>query len=548
MMIIAAALLSTQVSLAGLWEAKRWYGPDARGTIVVRREGTAWNADFIGRTIPVRNDSGVLTFAIPEGSFRGHFEKEQLLGLWTQPPKTSDGNVYATPVHFQPDGAQRWRGEVAPADETFTFYLMIGPNGEAFLRNPERNTAIFWRVSRLARDGRTVKLYRENDEVLAEGTYDEDSDTMALAFPGRGGTYDFRRGSDHSAFYPRGRKPEAYTYHAPLARNDGWPVATLEDVHIDRAKIEKFMQMLLDLPMDSLHAPDIHAVLIARHGKLVLEEYFHGMSRDTLHETRSATKSLATILFGAAGLDPSIPVYATLGAEADDPRKRTMTAANLMTMASGFYCDDSDEKAPGRENYMNEQTEEPNYYRFALRLPMAYNPGEKSIYCSTNANLVGAVIAKAARAPLTDLFERLVARPMQFGRYAFGLQPTGEPYFGGGWLIQPRDFLKLGQLITGDGMWRGKRILSHDFVTRASSPLYQLGRRKYGYLFWVDERAYNDRTVREVLVLGNGGQIVMAVPELDLVVVFMGGNYSDNPLLLSRTNVYVPESILPAVE
>jgi hypothetical protein len=46
---------------------------------------------------------------------------------------------------------------------------------------------------------------------------------------------------------------------------------------------------------------------------------------------------------------------------------------------------------------------------------------------------------------------------------------------------------------------------------------------------------------------GDGGQIVMGVPELDLVVAFMGGKYGDVPLLLSTANVYVP-AILPAVE
>ena len=546
-MIILAAILSTQVSLAGLWEAKRRFGPDARGSIVLRREGTSWSADFIGRVIPVREERGVLTFAIPEGALRAHIEKDGVRGQWRQAPKISDGNVYETPVRLQPDGANRWRGEIAPLDETFTFYLMIGPNGEAFLRNPERNATIRWNVNRFVRDGRAVKL-SSDDRVLAEGTYDEESDTIAIAFPNRGGTYDFKRATDNSAFYPRGRKPEAYKYRPPLARNDGWPVATLEDVHIDRTKVETFIQMLIDMPVESIHAPDIHAVLVARNGKLVLEEYFHGANRDQLHETRSASKSAASVLFGAAGLDPSLPVYETLGAEVDDPRKRAMTAEHLLTMSSGFYCDDNDEKAPGREDTMNEQQEEPNHYLYALRLPMAYAPGTKAIYCSTNPNLLGAVIAKAAGAPLPDLFDRLVARPLQFGSYAFGLQPTGEPYLGGGMQILPRDFMKLGQLVVGDGVWRGTRVLSHEFVARASSPHFPLGRRQYGYLWWVDDRPYKDRTVRAVMALGNGGQIVMAVPELDLVVTFMGGNYSDNPLLLSRTNVFVPESILPAVE
>ena len=550
-MILLAAVLYAQVtaatSFAGLWEAKKRFGPDARGTIVLRREGTSWNADFFGRVIPVREERGLLTFEIPEGSFRARFEKGGIHGHWTQAPTEVSGPI-VTPVRLKPSGAQRWHGEIAPLKATFTFYLMAGPNGEVFLRNPERNQTIFWNVTRIARDGRAVKLHAKDDSVVAEGTYDEQREVLTITFPNRGGSYDFRRAADHSAFYARGRKAEAYKYRPPLAHDDGWPVATLEDAHIDRTKIEKFVQMLVDLPVDSIHTPDIHAVLVARHGKLVLEEYFHGQHRDKLHDTRSAAKSVTSVLFGAAGLDPSLPVYETLGAEADDPRKRAMKAEHLLTMSSGFYCDDSDPKAPGREDTMQEQEEEPNWYRYALRLPMSDAPGAKGVYCSTNPNLLGAVIAKAGGAPLPELFDRLVARPMQFGRYTFWLQPTGEPYMGGSMQILPRDFLKLGQLMIDDGMWRGTRVLSKEFVARASSPHFQIGRRKYGYQWWIDDRPYKDRTVRAVMALGNGGQIVMAVPDLDLVIAFMGGNYNDLVVLRSETNVFVPETILQAVD
>ena len=545
-MLILAAVVYAQVAtnnLAGLWEAKQRFGPDARGAIVLLHEGTAWTADFAGRSTPVQEERGRLTFSIPEGSFRAWIEKDGIHGHWTQPGRL------ATPVNLQPDGPRRWRGVIAPADEAFTLYLMIGANGEAFLRNPERNATIWWGVNRFARDGRAVKLLRD-DKAVFEGTYDAESDTISVPIPNGGGTYDFRRATDGSAFYTRGRKAEPYKYRPPLARDDGWPVGTLEEEKIDRTRIETFIQALLDLPVDSVHTPEIHAILVARHGRLVLEEYFHGYDRDRIHNTRSAAKSMTSILFGAAGLDPSLPVYETLGAEADDPRKRAMKAEHLLTMRSGFYCNDGDDKAPGREDTMQEQTAEPDWYRYTLRVPMSDDPGAKTVYCSANPNLLGAVMARKSGMPLAELFDRLVARPLQFGRYALWQQPTGEPYMGGGVQVLPRDFLKLGQLMLDGGVWRGKRVLSREYVARATSPLVPIGTRglRYGYLWWIGDRPYRDRTVRTVMALGNGGQIVMAVPELDLVVVFMGGNYGDNQLLLSKTNVFVPESILPAVE
>src|SRR5262245_13991019 len=96
----------------------------------------------------------------------------------------------------------------------------------------------------------------------------------------------------------RARAP--YVYRKPAEEDDGWPVATLEEVGLSRAAISRFVQLLVETPIDSVHAPEIHGVLIARHGKLALEEYFHGFHRDALHDTRSASKSLASVLAGAA--------------------------------------------------------------------------------------------------------------------------------------------------------------------------------------------------------------------------------------------------------
>jgi hypothetical protein len=77
-------------------------------------------------------------------------------------------------------------------------------------------------------------------------------------------------------------------------------VSTLDAVNIDRAAMEKVVQGILDMPMDSPDAPQSHGLLIVRHGKLVLEEYFHDQHRDMMQNTRSAAKSLTAIVIGAA--------------------------------------------------------------------------------------------------------------------------------------------------------------------------------------------------------------------------------------------------------
>jgi CubicO group peptidase (beta-lactamase class C family) len=560
---------STNVEeLAGLWKAQRWFGPVARGPLVIKRSGSLYTADIVGRTLPVRVDRGELTFELPnnQGRFRGRLQDGgSIFGFWF-PAGSPTGMVRVSPITLRAAGSNRWMGRVAPArEDTFTFYILARkrPDGSmgAFLRNPERDMGALWRVDGLVREGNVVKLIRKPSGQTAEnpvatGTYNPGDSVLALYFPGRGGWYEFRRDGGESEFYPRAKNPARYVYGgAPLARDDGWPTATLDEVNLDRAAIEKMVQRIIDTPMESTHNLQVDGVLIARHGKLALEEYFHAEHRDKPHETRSASKSMTATLVGAAmqagaPLKLSTPVYQIMNDgrfPADlDPLKRAMTLDHLLSMSSGYYCDDSDEKAPGREDTMWDSGER-NFYQFALRLPMATRPGEKAVYCSTNPNLALGVLERATGESPLYTFERLIAGPLRIRDYGWGTDPAGNAYGGGGAHFLPRDFMKIGQLMLNEGMWEGRRILGKDFVARASSPLYQIGKRGYGLAWWYYDLPYKDRTVRAFAALGNGGQNVFVVPDLDLVIAVYASNYGDRVLFTIQDDI-VPNQILPAVK
>ncbi len=553
-------------TLVGLWKAWRSFGSAARGPLVIQRSGGAYTADMVGKRVPVRSENGELRFELPdeEGSFRGRMETDGVIrGIWIAPNSPAMGGR-ATPVTLAPRGADRWDGDVVPFDDTFTFYLKVTeePDGTltALLRNMERDFGALLGVQRLEREGNEVKLigrppWEKEPVAVSSGRYDPELDVLTLWFDSRGGSYDFQRDGDDSAFYPRGRNPEPYVYRPPLARDDGWTTGTLEEAGIDRAAMERAVQVLVDLPMDSVNAPQVHGFLIARHGKLVLEEYFHGQHRDMLHETRSASKSVTATIAGAAmeagePVSLSTPVYATMSGGSLptdlDPRKRAMTLEDLLTMSSGFYCDDSDPDAPGNEDGMSEQEEEPDFYRFTMAVPMAYAPGDTAIYCSANPNLGLGVVGRATGEWPVHKFRRLVADPMRIERYAWGLDPAGNPYGGGGMQFLPRDFMKFGQLMLDGGVWNGRRILSRAFVERASSPLFRIGTRGYGIGWWSEEFPYQGRTVAAFEALGAGGQTVTVVPELDLVVTSYGGSYSSRGWRYFLAE-FLPRYVLPAV-
>ena len=232
----------------------------------------------------------------------------------------------------------------------------------------------------------------------------------------------------------------------------------------------------------------------------------------------------------------------------DEPDSEDRPAADVDDDAdddSDPDADDSDPDAPGREDGMWDRNE-PDFLLYTLTVPMAFAPGDTAIYCSANPNLALGMLARATGEDPLYTFDRLLAIPLKIERYGWGTDPAGNPYGGGGVQFLPRDFLKFGQLMLDDGVWEGRRILGHEFVERASSPLYRLGKRGYGYLWWAVELPYGDGTVEGFAALGTGGQVMTVVPSLDLVVAHFGGNYS-SPGWQFALDDLIPGQILPAV-
>ena len=543
--------------LSGLWVARLRFDPAAPTAVIIMKDQGRWYADVGGMRLDAQLNDRSISFTLPDDKarFRGTLGGNLIAGHLTG----AKGSGYATPLILTRDGANRWSGTTSPLSMTSTYYMPLSRRGDGtyatYLRNPERNQGQFLPVSSARVNGDVIELvgHRGNqpDRVIATGRYDDGIIRAVI----NGDSYDFTRDEDSSSeFYPRGKHAARYNYIEPLDMRDGWPVAKPEDVGVSRAQIEKFVQMLSDMPMDSLTTPQIHSFLLARHGKLVVEEYFHGYDRDTPHDLRSAGKSWVSVLIGAAmeagvPIKPSTPVYQTMlgSVPADlDPRKRAMTLEHLMSMTAGYNCSADD--APGNEDRMQEQDKEPDWYRFTLNVPMLTSPGDTTVYCSIEANLAGGMLQKIAHESLTDMFYRLVAKPLQMSHYHLFLTPTGDAYGGGGQRFTPRDFLKLSQLMLNEGTWKGKRIMSREWTLQSGSAMHNLSsQQQWGWLWNSVEFPYKGRKVRGIFAGGNGGQVFMAIPALDVVIAFTGGNYAQAVTYVSQRE-FIPRYVLPAIE
>jgi CubicO group peptidase (beta-lactamase class C family) len=80
----------------------------------------------------------------------------------------------------------------------------------------------------------------------------------------------------------------------PARTNDGWAVSDLEVEGLQAERIRDLVRQIHSDPQN------LHSFLIVRNGKLVLESYFDGWERERLHDLRSCSKSVNSLLVGIA--------------------------------------------------------------------------------------------------------------------------------------------------------------------------------------------------------------------------------------------------------
>jgi CubicO group peptidase (beta-lactamase class C family) len=411
--------------------------------------------------------------------------------------------------------------------------------------------------------GEEVSLGERSLGLWFEGTLDTRRDSLALTVTGLGGSFPvvFGRVSPDEAptlpdapTAPPRPSDMGYLTGAPEAISDGWPTAPPSTVGIDTAQIGALVAAVAEGRLGLTHA-----ILIARHGTLVVEEYFYGYDRTTWQDMRSASKTVASTLVGQAiedGLIPSVdtPVLSLLPRYRSydhwDPRKARITVADLMNMNSGLDANDYDPNAAAAESAYQSQSARPDWVKLALDAPMVGDPGTPPFYYGgANPLIVGGVLDQTVGEPVQWFADRTLFAPLGITDYKILLDPTGVPYMGGGLRLRPRDMLAFGQMYLNGGTWDGQRILPQDWVRESWTPRGRLqqfqAEHAYGYLWWHFPYRVGDQVIDAIEARGNGGQYISIVPSLDLVVVITGGNYRNG-------KVRVPEEmlaqfILPAV-
>jgi CubicO group peptidase (beta-lactamase class C family) len=352
----------------------------------------------------------------------------------------------------------------------------------------------------------------------------------------------------------------------PVARNDGWPVASVnDDTLIDRAALCRMADRLA-----TLSDPNIHAVLVARHGKVVFERYFKGADEipggifghrvenvvfdaDTLHDMKSASKSVASLAVGIAldrGLIRSIdePIFSFFPELADlrSPEKDRIQLVHALTMSMGLRWVEAT-PSTGENNDESRMHMASDPCRYVLGLPVTAPAGQEFFYNTGALALVSAIIRKATGRQLDEFARETIFAPMGITAVEW-IRVKGDTDAGGGLRLRPRDMAKIGQLVLAGGRWNDRQIVSKAWIeTSTATKLEATDHQSYGYLWWLGRARHDKREVHWIGALGRGGQYIRIVPELDLVVVATAGYYQDYSAQAFQTQYGVFRDVLRAI-
>jgi CubicO group peptidase (beta-lactamase class C family) len=289
----------------------------------------------------------------------------------------------------------------------------------------------------------------------------------------------------------------------------GWPVSMPGSEGFDAPRLARALRRIEN------REGSILALLVARHGRLVVERYYHGYDRTSGFDVYSITKSVTSALVGVALAEHRIknvdePLADTLSHDIPpgaDRRTGRIILRELLTMTAGW---------PGDADPRNDIGDARNIVRALLRRPIVHQPGSTFAYDTPSSHLLSAVISRA-----TGTSEEVYAREHLFGPLRIALadywpkDDQGTTYGGTGLTLVARDAAKLGQLYLQRGRWHGRRLVPRAWVAESTRPQVSLGDgRGYGYDWWT----LKQDGLSEYLALGYGGQMVAVVPKLDLVV------------------------------
>lgn len=338
---------------------------------------------------------------------------------------------------------------------------------------------------------------------------------------------------------PSSAELTAVTYN-PVTTS-AWPVSTPEEHGLDP-------ELVAELYYNAAQLPTVYSLLVFKDGYLVAEDYFNGGAPDRQSKIQSVTKSIVSALVGVAieqGCIESVDqkmmdFFPELQGQITDPRKNDITIQHLLQMRAGFPWEESSQELFDLlfSGFHNDTL---------VHVPLVRDPGSDSEYSNLTSHILGLIVARACDTDLKSfatehLFEPLGIEP------GFWQQDWDGNYLGFADLeLSSTDLAKFGLMVANRGEYDGQQIVPADWLEESLQSYskktwkYRVGpnwkANEYGYQWW----SIKAGNYRYHLAWGHGGQQIVLVDELNLVVVLLAdalyAQHGDEPWQIEKGNL-----------
>jgi len=329
--------------------------------------------------------------------------------------------------------------------------------------------------------------------------------------------------------------------YTPLDHED-WPASTPEAVGLDPLDVAR-------LYYDAARLETIYGLLVVKDGYLIAEDYWHGSGSWDKTHLQSVTKSITGALVGIAlaqgfigSLDEKMMDYfPELVDDITDSRKMDITIRQLLQMRAGYPWE---EATPELYDLLYNQG---FHVTDLVNVPLVRDPGTGHDYSNLSSHVLGIIVSRATGMDLLDyaqenLFDAIDVVPKDW-------MWMWDDYRAGfiGVEISGREMARFGQLYLDGGVFGGEQVVPAAWVEDSLKTYsedawdYRIGGNVddmgYGYQWWSlrsGDHNYN-------MAWGHGGQVIMVVHDLNMVVVLKADPYmqqsSDESWKNERANI-----------
>jgi CubicO group peptidase (beta-lactamase class C family) len=296
---------------------------------------------------------------------------------------------------------------------------------------------------------------------------------------------------------------------------------------------------------------NVHGVLVLQHGKPLAEWYFAGRDEmrgtplgqvtftpATLHDARSMSKSMVSLLFGIAvsegaikSLDTPVLDYFPEYPALRTPERIKIRVRDLLSMTSGVAWDEDTYSYADPRNSETAMDLADDRFHWILTQKIIAPPGETWRYSGGDVALAAAILARATKTPLEVYAQKKLWGPLGITTAVWLKDPKGVPYSASGVRMTLGDMGRIGQMVLDHGRWKGRQVVPAAWIAASTSSHAQVqpdpkcGTR-YGYFWWLGAGCAATPPTPTIGAVGNGGQRIWIVPSRDLVVVSIAGNYN----------------------